>query len=95
MNLTHNGTIFLHHAERVMVAINDAVRAPGNDARSSLEGELRLAMTYTVAGYFMPPIWSDSIRYRGAFDAKYSRTRKTSLRNPNPFAKAFMVGKRA
>ncbi len=55
LNLTHNGTIFLHHAERVMVAVNEAVRAPGNDARSSLEGELRLAMTYTVAGYFMPP----------------------------------------
>ena len=121
LNLTHNGTIFLHHAERVMVAVNEAVRAPGNDARSSLEGALRLAMTYTVAGYFMPPYLERFKRIYPAinlqlvevnraeiedglvagsmilrcFDVKYSRARKTSLRNPNPFAKAFMVSKRA
>ena len=53
VKLTHNGTIFLHHASRILAAVDEAVRAPLN-TQSSLEGNLRLAMTYTVAGYYLP-----------------------------------------
>lgn len=53
VTLTHNGTIFLEHASRVLAAVDEAVRAPRNTL-SQLDGRLRLAMTYTVAGYFLP-----------------------------------------
>ena len=53
VKLTHNATIFLHHANRILATVDEAVRAPLN-TQSSLEGSLRLAMTYTVAGYFLP-----------------------------------------
>ena len=53
VKLTHNGTIFLHHANRILATVDEAVRAPLN-TQSSLEGSLRLAMTYTVAGYYLP-----------------------------------------
>ena len=53
VTLTHNGTIFLEHASRVLAAVDEAIRAPRNTL-SKLEGRLRLAMTYTVAGYFLP-----------------------------------------
>ncbi|MDE0047524.1 MAG: LysR substrate-binding domain-containing protein [bacterium] len=53
VTLTHNGMIFLEHAGRVLTAVDEAVRAPRNTL-SQLKGRLRLAMTYTVAGYFLP-----------------------------------------
>lgn len=54
MKLTDNGTIFLRHAEQVFAVLKEAVTAP-KETFSSVKGVLRLAMTYTVAGYFMPP----------------------------------------
>ena len=53
VRLTHDGTIFLQHADRILASVDEAMRAPQN-AQSKLEGNLRLAMTYTVAGYFLP-----------------------------------------
>ena len=54
LSLTNNGMIFLRHAERVFSALNEAVHAP-RSTLSAVEGNLRIAMTYTVAGYFLPP----------------------------------------
>jgi len=54
VSLTQNGSIFLEHAMRVLAAVDEAVNAPRN-IRSDLNGRLRVAMTYTVAGYFLPP----------------------------------------
>lgn len=53
VTLTYNGTIFLRHADRIFAAVNEAIKAPRRTL-SQLEGSLRLAMTYTVAGYFLP-----------------------------------------
>lgn len=52
--LTYEGNIFLDHARRVMIAVDEAVRSP-RMLRDTVKGTLRLAMTYTVAGYFIPP----------------------------------------
>lgn len=54
LTLTYEGNIFLDHARRVMAALNEAVQSPGR-LRDDTKGKLRVAMTYTVAGYFLPP----------------------------------------
>lgn len=54
VSLTHDGTIFLQHSRRVFAAVEEAVHAP-RALRSDLSGKLRVAMTYTVTGYFIPP----------------------------------------
>ncbi|WP_330646951.1 LysR family transcriptional regulator [Thioclava sp. FTW29] len=61
MGLTYEGTIFQDHARRVLSALDEAVRAP-NLRRSEVEGALRLAMTYTVAGYYASPYLERFIR---------------------------------
>ncbi len=53
ISLTHDGTIFLQHAHRIFATVDEAVRAP-RSVRTTLSGKLRIAMTYTVAGYFLP-----------------------------------------
>ncbi|GKX36071.1 MAG: transcriptional regulator [Rhizobiaceae bacterium MnEN-MB40S] len=52
--LTYEGNIFLDHARRIMAAVDEAVRSPRR-LRDGVKGTLRLAMTYTVAGYFLSP----------------------------------------
>ncbi|MCI5074551.1 LysR family transcriptional regulator [Oricola sp.] len=52
--LTYEGNIFLDHARRIMAAVDEAVRSPRR-LRDDVKGTLRLAMTYTVAGYFITP----------------------------------------
>ena len=54
VTLTYDGTIFLQHAQRVFVAVDEAIHAP-RQSRILVSGTLRLAMTYTVAGYYLPP----------------------------------------
>ncbi len=53
VTLTHDGEIFLQHAKRALASVEEAVRAP-RATRSTIEGKLRVAMTYTVAGYYLP-----------------------------------------
>ena len=52
--LTHEGNIFLDHARRIQAAVDEAVQAPRRE-RDDVRGRLRLAVTYTVAGYYLPP----------------------------------------
>ncbi len=54
VSLTHDGAIFLQHAHRIFAAVDEAVHAP-KSAYTSLSGGLRIAMTYTVSGYFLSP----------------------------------------
>ena len=53
MALTYEGTQFLRHARNVVAAVQEALRAP-RQPRPDLRGRLSLAVTYTVAGYFLP-----------------------------------------
>lgn len=52
--LTYEGTIFLQHARGVLAAAVDAMLAP-QQVRHDMTGEITLACTHTVAGYYLSP----------------------------------------
>ncbi|MEE9587990.1 MAG: LysR family transcriptional regulator [Hyphomicrobiaceae bacterium] len=54
VSLTYEGHQFLAHARHIAAAVDEAVQFPRR-ANESLEGIVRLAVSYTVAGYFLPP----------------------------------------
>jgi DNA-binding transcriptional LysR family regulator len=51
--LTYDGSRFLQHARNVLAAVNEAMRVPSSATRE-IAGQIRLGVTYTVAGYFLP-----------------------------------------
>lgn len=52
--LTYEGNLFLEQALHISAAVEEAVRLPTR-RRDSVAGTLRMAITYTVAGYYIPP----------------------------------------
>ncbi len=55
VSLTYEGHQFLRHAQNIVAAVSEATRAPRRSGKN-VTGELRAGLTYTVAGYFLPPI---------------------------------------
>jgi len=55
VTLTYEGHQFLQHAQNIVAAVSEAMRAPRRSGRT-IEGEIRVGVTYTVAGYFLPQI---------------------------------------
>ena len=54
VSLTAEGARFLQLARNIMAAVNEAMRTPlAEDMKQS--GKVRVGVTYTVAGYFLPP----------------------------------------
>ena len=53
MHLTLEGARFVQHARNVMAAVNEAVSSPLTEDTSHT-GRVRVGVTYTVAGYFLP-----------------------------------------
>jgi len=60
---TIEGARFLNHARNIAAAVEDAVRSPLGEGRT-VTGTLRIATTYTVAGYFMSRHYT---RFRRAY----------------------------
>ncbi len=60
---TIEGARFLNHARNIAAAVEDAVRSPLGEGRT-VTGTLRVATTYTVAGYFMSRHYT---RFRRAY----------------------------
>lgn len=54
VELTAEGSRFLTHARNIVAAVSVAQRAPLTEDRA-LRGVVRVGVTYTVAGYFLPP----------------------------------------
>ncbi len=54
VSLTVEGHHFLQHARNVVAAVEEATRIPSR-AHNEVEGIVRVALSYTVAGYFLPP----------------------------------------
>src|SRR5437016_11907193 len=54
VSLTAEGARFLQLARNLMAAVSDAMRTPLADDMK-LSGKVRVGVTYTVAGYFLPP----------------------------------------
>ena len=61
MELTVEGSRFLSHAREVMAAVAGAQRAQLTQT-SPVEGVIRVGLTYTVAGYFLPRHYSRFVR---------------------------------
>jgi DNA-binding transcriptional LysR family regulator len=58
MLLTSEGTRFLQRVNYAFQALDDAFDSL-QGPYTTLKGNLRLAMTYTVAGYFLPPLLTE------------------------------------
>ncbi|QIG47335.1 LysR family transcriptional regulator [Nordella sp. HKS 07] len=59
--LTAEGTRFLQHARIIMAAVNEAISAPLTEDMAHA-GHIRVGVTYTVAGYFMPRHYARFLR---------------------------------
>jgi DNA-binding transcriptional LysR family regulator len=53
MDLTLEGARFVQHARNIMAAVNEAVSSPLTEDTTH-SGRVRVGVTYTVAGYFLP-----------------------------------------
>ncbi|WP_421708747.1 LysR family transcriptional regulator [Algihabitans sp.] len=53
VSLTLEGNRFLRHARNIVTSVNEALRLEKDGARE-VAGQVRLGVTYTVAGYFLP-----------------------------------------
>ena len=51
--LTYEGNQFLQHAKHIMATVDEALQMSGR-ANTNISGRIRLAVSYTVAGYFLP-----------------------------------------
>jgi DNA-binding transcriptional LysR family regulator len=59
--LTAEGTRFLQHARIIMAAVNEAMSAPLTEDVAHA-GHVRVGVTYTVAGYFLPRHYARFLR---------------------------------
>lgn len=78
VSLTHDGTIFLQHAHRIFATVDEAVHAP-RSVRTTLAGKLRIAMTYTVAGYYLPPHLERFTRYYPGIELQPVEASRTDI----------------
>jgi DNA-binding transcriptional LysR family regulator len=53
VSLTLEGSRFLQHARSIVASVNEALRVP-TAAAATINGHVRIGVTYTVAGYFLP-----------------------------------------
>ncbi len=54
VSLSYDGHRFLQHARNILAAVDEAVRA-SQSTRAEVAGRIKVGVTYTVAGYFLPP----------------------------------------
>lgn len=61
--LTAEGKSFYRHARHILDSVQDALRSPTFPAAST-EGTIRIGASYTLLGYFLPPLLA---RFRARF----------------------------
>jgi DNA-binding transcriptional LysR family regulator len=55
VSLTLDGSRFLEHARHVLSAVAEATRAT-RGRMAAVEGKINVRVSYTIAGYFLPPL---------------------------------------
>jgi DNA-binding transcriptional LysR family regulator len=83
VRLTYEGHQFLQRARNVLAAVNEAARITAQ-SRDAIEGSLKVAMTYTVAGYFLPP-------HLARFQRNFPRIALQLFERPRPEIEAGLV----
>ncbi len=61
ITLTYEGNRFLDHAKHIIQSVDEAVRIPKR-VKEDVSGNINLAVTYTVAGYFIPRLLAQFTR---------------------------------
>lgn len=76
--LTVAGARFLRHAEHIMVAVDDAIKMR-SEAPPVLTGQVRVGVTYTVAGYFAAPLINRARRLFPNLDISLSEKPRSQI----------------
>ena len=69
VQLTAEGARFLQHARNIIAAVNEAVQTPLS-TDLGLSGRIRVGMSYTVAGYFLPRHYTRFARNNPGIDVE-------------------------
>ena len=80
VTLTPEGTAFHREALRVMATLEEALRAPKSRPKA-VDGTLRLAMSYTVTGYFIPPVIQNFARAHPKVRLQLTETSRSEIEN--------------
>ncbi len=69
VQLTAEGARFLQHARNIVAAVNEAVQSPLSTDKG-LSGRIRVGLSYTVAGYFLPRLYARFARNYPGIDVE-------------------------
>jgi DNA-binding transcriptional LysR family regulator len=78
VSLTLDGNRFLAHARHVLSAVTEASRA-ARGRIASVEGTVDLRISYTIAGYFLPPLLARFKRACPAVDVRMSQDERGGI----------------
>ncbi len=78
ITLTYEGNRFLDHARHIIESVDEAVRIPKR-AKEDVSGSLNLAVTYTVAGYFIPKMLAQFTRSFPNIQVNITETDRASI----------------
>lgn len=78
VSLTYEGNLFLEHARHIVESVEEAIRIPRR-IREDVNGPLNLAVSYTIAGYFLPAFLSRFSRAFPNINVNLSEADRTSI----------------
>ena len=78
ISLTYEGNRFLDHARHIIQSVDEAMRIPKR-VREDVSGNINLAVTYTVAGYFIPKLLAQFTRSFPNIKVSMTETDRTNI----------------
>lgn len=78
ISLNYEGNRFLDHARHIIQSVDEAIRIPKR-AKEDVSGDINLAVTYTVAGYFIPKILARFTRLFPNITVNMTETDRTNI----------------